>query len=182
MKCTSCNTGVLEPKFIDGMFPAHICNECEGNWILVEDYVAWKEDNPAYPISNSVTCEISDTETALLCPQTGTIMRKLRISSNISHRLDYSVAVGGIWLDKGEWSIIREGGLANSLNAVVTTQWQKNIRTNNSTENFVSLYNDKFGEETYEKLKDIRSWINAHPNKHDLQAYLSAEDPYSAER
>lgn len=182
MKCTSCKAGVLSPSFIDGLFRAHTCTHCGGNWILVEDYVSWKENNPAYSFSDDVSCEAEDTESALLCPQSGTIMRKFRITSDSSHRLDYSAAVGGVWLDKGEWDLMKKDGLAGSLNAVLTAQWQKNIRMNTAKDNFADLYIEKFGRETYDRVKEIRQWLNEQPNKADLRAYLLAEDPYSAER
>ena len=182
MKCTSCKVGDLSPSFIDGLFRAHTCTQCGGNWILVEDYVSWKENNPDYQVAENISCEVADTETALLCPQSGVIMRKFRITSKNSHRLDYSAPVGGIWLDKGEWDLIKQDGLASSLNAVLTVQWQKNIRMTTAKDNFTALYSDKFGDESYSKAKEIRKWLDAHPNKSDLRAYLLAEDPYSAER
>jgi len=73
MKCTSCKNGELTPSFIDGQFRAHTCSNCGGNWILIEDYVTWKERNPQFSFDESVLCEIEDSKTALLCPATGTI-------------------------------------------------------------------------------------------------------------
>ncbi|WP_064608261.1 TFIIB-type zinc ribbon-containing protein [Photobacterium sp. J15] len=182
MKCTGCKVGALAPSFIDGLFRAHTCTHCGGNWILIEDYVSWKENNPEYVFSDDIACEAVDTETALLCPQSGKIMRKFRITSDTTHRLDYSAAVGGVWLDKGEWELMKKDGLAGSLNAVLTAQWQKNIRMNNAKDNFAELYKEKFGQESYNKVREVREWLNAQPNKADLRAYLLAEDPYSAER
>lgn len=182
MKCTSCKVGYLAPRIMDDLFRAHTCTECGGNWILIEDYVVWKENNPDFNVADDITCEAVDTETALLCPQSGKIMRKFRITSKRPHRLDYSAFVGGVWLDKGEWDLIKQDGLAGSLNAVLSVQWQKNIRIDTAKVNFTSLYTDKFGEESYSKLKEIRQWLDDHPNKADLRAYLLAEDPYSAER
>lgn len=48
MYCTKCKIGVLKPSFLDGLFRAHICSGCGGNWILVEDFVAWKEHNSEF--------------------------------------------------------------------------------------------------------------------------------------
>ena len=170
------------PSFIDGQFRAHTCSNCYGNWILIEDYVSWKERNPQYTFDDSVTCEIEETTTALLCPVTGTIMRKFRLCSSTTHRIDYSAGVGGVWLDKGEWELLKEKGLAGSLNAMLTAHWQRNIRINNTKENFAEIYKDKFGQETYNKIKELREWLYQQPNKADLRAYILAEDPYSAEK
>ncbi|RWX54528.1 zf-TFIIB domain-containing protein [Photobacterium chitinilyticum] len=182
MKCTSCKVGVLSPSFIDDLFRAHTCTHCGGNWVLVEDYVSWKESNPEFQFTDNVSCEAVDTESALLCPQSGKIMRKFRITSESAHRLDYSASVGGVWLDKGEWDLMKKSGLAGSLNAVLTAQWQKNIRMNTAKDNFSDMYTEKFGQESYIKAKEIRQWLNDHPNRADLRAYILADDPYSAER
>jgi Zn-finger nucleic acid-binding protein len=182
MKCTSCKSGELLPSFIEGQFRAHTCSNCGGNWVLVEDYVSWKERNPQYIFDEEVSCEADDNKHALLCPVTGTIMRKLRLSTRSSHRLDYSASVGGVWLDKGEWELLKEEGLAGSLNAVLTAHWQRNIRINNTKDNFTEIYKDKFGVQNYDKIKQLREWLNQQENKADLRAYLLAEDPYSAEK
>jgi len=182
MPCTSCKNGELAPSFIDGQFRAHTCSNCGGDWILIEDYVSWKERHPQFSFDESVLCEIDDTKTALLCPVTGTIMRKLRISTSTSHRLDYSASVGGVWLDKGEWELLKEKGLAGSLNAVLTAHWQRNIRMNNIKDNFSEIYRDKFGQNSYNKIKELREWLYSQPNKADLRAYILAENPYSADK
>ncbi|CAM3897445.1 hypothetical protein VA7868_00501 [Vibrio aerogenes CECT 7868] len=185
MNCTHCNNGTLRPSFIDGLFRAHTCSGCGGNWILIEDFVTWKEKNEAYhfPADYRLSEEVGeDTKRALICPVSGVIMRKFKISAKNDHRIDYSVPVGGIWLDKGEWELLKAEGLAGALNQVVTAQWQKKIREENAADNFSALYEAKFGQADYAKIRDIREWLNAHPQKADLRSYLLAEDPYSAEK
>lgn len=182
MNCTSCKQGQLNPSFIEGQFRAHTCSNCAGNWILIEDYVAWKERNPQFTFNSDIQCDIDETTQAMLCPITGTIMRKLRISTTTEHRVDYSASVGGVWLDKGEWELLKNENLAGSLNAVLTAHWQRNIRLNNTKDNFTEIYQEKFGEDTYKKVKELREWLYQQPNKADLRAYLLAENPYSAEK
>jgi hypothetical protein len=109
-----------------------------------------------------------------------TIMRKFKTSATNTHRLDYSSAVGGLWLDKVEWELLVSGGLAGSLNALITDAWQRRIRQSNAKDSFVDIYHDKFGDDVYIKIKEMREWLNAHPQKIDLRAYLVAEDPHSA--
>jgi Zn-finger nucleic acid-binding protein len=182
MKCTSCNQGELSPCFLEGQFRAHTCDSCGGNWILIEDYVTWKEHNPEFELSDKANFEVDDTKNALLCPVTGRIMQKFRIAHDCDHRLDYSASVGGVWLDNGEWDYLKQQNLAGSLNAILTAHWQKSIREDNAKATFSELYQSKFGEESYTKAREIRTWLAGHPNKADLRAYLLAEDPYSAER
>ena len=69
MKCTSCKQGELNPSFIEGQFRAHTCSNCNGNWILIEDYVAWKERNPQFSFDENLQCDVDETKQAILCPQ-----------------------------------------------------------------------------------------------------------------
>jgi len=182
MKCTSCKQGTLIPSYIEGQFRAHTCSHCQGNWILVEDYISWKERNPEFTFDDTTTCSVEETTTAMLCPVTGVIMRKLRVSHNVEHKIDYSTNVGGVWLDKGEWELLKQEKLAGSLNVILTSHWQRNIKINSAKDNFAAIYEDKFGQDTYEKVKSLREWLYEQPNKADLRAYILAEDPYSAEK
>jgi Zn-finger nucleic acid-binding protein len=183
MKCTSCNQGALEPTFLEGQFRSHKCTNCHGDWILIEDYAAWKERHPDYEFADSIAFEESETEDskrALFCPVSGTVMSKYKLSSRNKHRLDYSVTVGGIWLDKGEWELLKVEGLAGSLNSMVTQSWQTRLRAQTAKEHFGDIYSSKFGEENYAQVKAFREWLLAQDNKADLRAYVLAQDPYSA--
>jgi len=185
MNCTACSKGKLNPSFIDGLFRAHTCSECGGDWILIEDYAAWRERHPDYEFAKDIQFEeekVLDKKQAILCPVTNTIMRKFKISAHNTHRLDYSSATGGLWLDKGEWELLSQEGLAGSLNALVTDSWQRKIRQDSAKENLSDIYSDKFGDDVYSKLKEMREWLKTQPQKADLRAYLMAEDPYSAIR
>ncbi|WP_289027793.1 hypothetical protein [uncultured Paraglaciecola sp.] len=64
----------------------------------------------------------------------------------------------------------------------MTQHWQKNIRNNNSRQNFSDIYEAKFGNENYLKIKEIRNWLVSQEQKSDLRAYLLAEDPYSVDK
>ncbi|MEP1447558.1 MAG: zf-TFIIB domain-containing protein [Paraglaciecola sp.] len=185
MNCTACNEGTLNPSFIDGLFRAHTCSNCGGDWILIEDYAAWRERHSDYEFAKNIQFEEEqalDNKHAILCPVTHTIMRKFKISAHNSHRLDYSSRIGGLWLDKGEWELLSREGLAGSLNALVTDAWQRKIREDSAKEHFSDIYSDRFGDDVYNKIKDIRAWLQSQPHKADLRAYLMAEDPYSAKR
>ncbi|WP_444892501.1 hypothetical protein ACJJIE_17520 [Microbulbifer sp. TRSA001] len=109
-------------------------------------------------------------------------MQKVKILASSERRIDYSTVVGGVWLDKGEWNLLKAEGLAGSLNFLVTHEWQKKIRESKAYKNFSEMYKDKFGEDLYDKVKEVREWLISNENKSDILAYLNAEDPYSAER
>jgi Zn-finger nucleic acid-binding protein len=182
MKCTYCKQGRLLPTFIEGQFRAHQCDQCEGQWLYIEDFVTWQETNPDFEFKSEDHYEVDDTKQALLCPVTGTLMQKFRYSKDTAHKLDYSASVGGVWLDKGEWAYLKEFGIAGCINKIFTEQWQKQLREGHAQATFADLYRSKFGSEDYEKAKAIRSWLIDHPAKAELRAYLMAQDPYSTDR
>lgn len=181
--CTSCNSGKLLPTTLDNSLKAKQCNHCHGHWILIEDYVRWKQQQPALHVAADLLADqhyslAEDSAKALLCPLTGVLMRKFRITTDTRRRLDYSPAVGAIWLDAGEWDYIKQSGLAGSLNAMVTEHYQHQLRRDASKQHLASIYAQKFGDEQYQKVREFRLWLEQQPNQADLKAYLNATDPY----
>lgn len=169
---------------MDSLFRCHTCNHCGGNWVLIEDYVAWRERNPDYSFElvDVENLDKHESSKAMLCPVTGSIMSKYRILSTSPHRLDYSSHVGGVWLDKGEWDLLKSEGLACCLNVLITEPWQQKIRADQARISFTNLYQSRLGEADYNKAREIREWLKNHPKKAELRAYLLSADPYTANR
>lgn len=192
MKCTSCKNGDLIPGYLDDLFLSHNCDNCGGHWIYLHDYLHWREYASPEDIDEAEHTNISEesgeettaeeTKQAMLCPKTGNIMLKYRISKDTEHRIDLSPGINGIWMDKGEWSLIKSAGLAGSLNKIFTAPWQRHIKEQNAAEVLRSNYLHHFGEERYLKLKEIKSWLDQQADRNLLVAYLAAKDPYSAIR
>ena len=184
MKCTSCKQGRLEPGYIDTLFSAYTCDKCGGNWIYLVDYLSWQQNAEDFDVSGlpTVAIEAEDTQQALLCPVTGSLMLKYRICHDSNHRLDLSPAVNGIWLDRGEWQLLKNRGLATSLNKIFTAPWQKQVRDDSAKATFEGLYDDKFSEQGHAKLKTLRDWLADQNQRAAMIAYLAAVDPYSANK
>jgi len=182
MHCPHCKDHPLTPSFLDGLVRAHSCQQCHGNWLLIEDYIAWRERNPEHQFSQSNVFEIIDSKHALLCPVTQSIMQKFKTTHSSDHKLDYSASVGGIWLDNGEWEYLKDNNIAGSLNSIFTSQWQKQLREESTQHAFSDIYEEKFGASNYQTVKEIRQWLSEQDNQADLRAYIVATDPYSADR
>ncbi|MCX4026054.1 zf-TFIIB domain-containing protein [Endozoicomonas sp. SM1973] len=183
MKCTKCKQGFLTPIKLEPTFPCLECSECQGHWLYLEDYLRWLEQSSTEETLESQVnehIEVDDSKQALLCPETGRIMLKYRISADNSHKVDLSPEVNGIWLDKGEWTLLKNEGLARKLNQIFTEPWQRKIREETAQRNFADQYQNTFGEADYEELKHMREWLNSKKNKQSMIAYLLAENPYSA--
>lgn len=184
MKCPACHTGQLQDVQLEPGLAAKQCQQCHGHWLLIEDFAPWAKNQStnAATAPAEVTELADDSSKALFCPQTGTIMRKLRIQHDIDHRLDYSSRVGGVWLDKGEWQLLQQHGLALRLNHLLTDSWQQQIKDEQAKAVFGRQYANKFGAADYAQLQQVRQWLDSNANKRELLAYLQAEDPYSARR
>lgn len=179
MKCTACQQNELKPSYLEGLIPCYTCAGCGGNLLMLTAYLSWLEqnDNPDFVSDESSVVQAEDSAKALLCPKTGAIMTKYKIATDSDHRLDYSPHINAVWMDAGEWELIKKEGLAGRLNQVFTDHWQKELVSQESAEILASLYERKFGED-YAELKRFRERLQNMPEKHEALAYLMAEDPY----
>ncbi len=178
MKCPSCKTETLKSAYLEELFPCHTCDSCKGNWIQLEDYFRWKELKFEKQSDSSVDVEmveLTDTKKALVCPITGKLMLKYRISKESDHRLDLSPYANAVWLDQGEWALLKQQGLAGQINRIFTDPWQKKIRQAVSCENLEALYQEKLGEQDYAKVKEMRNWLADHPHADFIKAYMLAD-------
>ncbi|WP_245614611.1 TFIIB-type zinc ribbon-containing protein [Leminorella grimontii] len=107
-------------------------------------------------------------------------MTKFRISKDTAHRLDLSARVNGIWLDKGEWELLKTHGLAGRLNTLFTDFWQRQVREAQADDRLDEMYRSLLGEDDYEKLKELRNWLKQHPQRERMRAFLLAEGPASS--
>lgn len=183
MKCSSCKVGTLEASRLDGLFSSHSCTHCGGDLILLGDFMQWQKLNPESDLNVDAKVDVISEETskAMICPLSGTIMTKYRISSDSEHRLDLSPTINAVWLDKGEWNLLKEKGLANKLNNIFTNHWQHKIHDEETSEVLNELYIKKFGEH-FDDIKTFKSKLNGMKNPREVIAYLLADDPYLASK
>ncbi len=179
MKCTSCKKGKLAPAYLDNLFPCHTCSHCAGNLVMLSDYLRWLEtnENPDFVNASDAVVEAEETSSAMLCPKSASLMVKYKISKDNDHRLDLSPSINAVWLDKGEWDLLKKEGLAGKLNEIFTASWQHGIREAKISETLGLLYERKFGE-NYEKIKEFKTMVDDMENKSEVIAYLISDDPY----
>jgi hypothetical protein len=58
--------------------------------------------------------------------------------------------------------------------------WQERLQAEEQRRRLEKMYLERFGEEDYAKIKEIRAWLRGHPLGGALVAYLSDKDPYRA--
>ncbi|MFK8018450.1 MAG: hypothetical protein AB8B86_01660 [Pseudomonadales bacterium] len=185
MKCTSCKQGELAPAHIDNMLPSNTCTQCGGSLIFLKDYLRWRdlhgdvEGSVAAKQGNTETDEADESRRALICPVSGKLMLKFRISKETDRKIDLSPSINAIWLDKGEWALLKTNGVANHLNEVFTHTWQRKVREANSRDTLDAMYAEDFGEH-YGAVKEFKKIVEKLECKPELIAYLVADDPYEA--
>lgn len=176
MKCSSCGTGRLEPSNFEGLFACHSCSSCNGDLILLGDFLRWQELNPDSCVETQAGVEVVAEETtrAMICPLSGTLMTKYRISADTEHRLDLSPSINAVWLDKGEWDLLKDKGLTNKLNEIFTSHWQRGIRATETADMLEDLYVQRFGER-YKQIKAFKDVIKGMDNRSEVVAYLLSD-------
>ncbi len=181
MNCTSCHQGVLQNDYLDDLFPCFTCNHCSGNLVFLNDYLRWLENNnnkdAVSDVDTDVEVDTDDTKKAILCPKTSRIMLKYRISKDSEHRLDLSPSINAVWMDKGEWMLLKKAGLAGKLNKIFTHVWQRKIREDETSSTLIALYEKEFGDH-YTDIKAFKKIIDSMNNKSQVIAYLISDDPY----
>ncbi|MCZ6876239.1 MAG: zf-TFIIB domain-containing protein [bacterium] len=115
---------------------------------------------------------------AMLCPDCGHILIKFKVGNGVDFCLDRCNACNGVWLDQHEWETLREQALHVELYHICTSDWQKQRHESEQRAWFDQTYDEKFGQNDYAEIKKVRHWLNLHPKKSDLLAYLTDPDPY----
>lgn len=185
MQCTSCNNGELVSSTLDGSLICHTCSSCHGNWIKLNDYIDWHNtQQPTQAVVDEIGVEVDTVESskALLCPETGSIMTKFRISSDTDHRLDWSNSAGAIWLDNGEWNLLKEKGVADKLNQIFSHEWQEKIVEQTARNTREARLVEKLGEDNYSRLKLVRTWLHeqSDEDKAIMISFLVSRDPFAS--
>ena len=175
MICPACGAKQFAPIKIEGALPADQCQECQGVLVELELYRMWRKNRPqiaAHEYAGEIT-EVNDS--VRLCPQTGRMMTRIRVSNDNPLLLDYSVAAQAIWFDKGEWERLKALGLSDQLDAIVSQRWQVELREAASRERLEQAMRTRFGDAAYEELVRMRDWMATQPNRMEMMAFLNAK-------
>ena len=185
MNCPVCKTIPLATTILEPGLVTNNCEQCQGHWVNNEQYWVWRNqqadnlpeipaDAPTFNINNAVM------ETARLCPQCHRILIKYRVGHNIPFIIDHCGSCGGAWLDKDEWATLKSRNLHDDLHAIFTDNWQDEARRAESRQHLAQMYEKRLGAENYTELKRVKNWIDVHPKKQELLAYLNDNSPLDA--
>ncbi|MCC6298791.1 MAG: zf-TFIIB domain-containing protein [Anaerolineales bacterium] len=181
MKCPVDKTDTLSSIALIENLPAMQCSTCGGVWLDSNAYLAWRkaqgQDHPHKPAAAQVD-PVWDVDELKLCPNSGHIMGRYKILADTDFHLDRCGHCNGIWFDKNEWDVLVELGLHDNVNEFFTRPWQDDLHAAETRNHLDKLYLEKFGAEDYERIKNVREWMNGHPRKGMLIAFLQSDDPY----
>ena len=176
MKCPACSSKRTSQISLTENLLATQCDSCQGVWIPHKNYEAWQKtfEEPLPEKSfTEVDLEIEDRPGAKVCPQCGKILLKFKVGHGLDFFVDTCSACGGIWLDKHEWDALKAKNLHDEIHRIFSTSWQKQIREDRLEETMEKVFRNRFGSETFQKVSEIKSWLNDQPNKDELMAFLN---------
>ena len=179
MNCPLCKTANLEKVLLEAELPSLKCDGCGGNWVSGSVYWNWLETHRhRSPVAELPVDEpVIDVEKAKLCPECRRIMVKYWVGHGIAFALDHCPSCRGIWFDRNEWDVLKSRNLHDTINSIFTAPWQSEVeREHRRKEAELSSLN-KFGAEDYAEMKRIRRWLNQHPRREEILAYLSNVNP-----
>ncbi len=176
MDCPVCKVGGLFLKEVESDLVGLECRQCEGRWIQSYQYWKWRDglgdDAPEVPAGEVKELDVDDSTAAKLCPECGHILIRHPVGHGISFELDRCGNCGGTWFDHNEWENLKSRNLHDDVHLIFSTIWQKEVRRQEHEQAMEDFYAGKFGAEDFEKLKEIKAWINGHALKKEVRAFL----------
>lgn len=172
--CPRCPQTGLKHTLISESLPAHTCPSCAGILISLVAYRLWRETYKATKEPGFRPTEIApadDPEGAITCGKCRALMTKYRISADVPNRIDFCASCEDIWLDEGEWALVESLAGSEHLSTIITQPWQRRIRMESEAHMEDERLRAVFGND-YQKVSDFREWLNSHPARDEVFAYL----------
>jgi Zn-finger nucleic acid-binding protein len=177
MKCPLCKTEELDFSSLENNLTSRHCHKCGGNWIPSFEYWKWREEHkdglpetaegqviPPNPVTTALI--------AKLCPECNRILIKYRVGHGANFSIDKCGNCGGVWFDKNEWEALKARDLHDDVYLIFTSPWQDQIRSQESRRAQEEIYRKKFGVEDFNQIQRVKAWIDRHPRKQEILAYL----------
>ncbi len=174
MNCPQCKGYQLEPVEIEPGLIAAKCSKCNGTQLPLMNYRFWLDrfsgvgnDSDALEIQ-----EVEDNQKALACPKCSRFMTKFKVGVNTTNRIDLCTGCDEVWLDKGEWRLLKQLDLHDKLPKIFTDAWQRNIRIERQQDFIDQRYKALLGELDFKTLSEFKKWLDQHAEKEQIKQYL----------
>ncbi len=181
MKCPVCKQPSLQLISLSESLPANQCSNCNGIWVSSNQYLAWvrlqEKPLPEKPADETIAPQLH-TDTLKLCPESGRIMKRFKVFPSVDFYLDRCGHCNGIWFDSHEWDALVSMNMQDKVNQFFTAPWQDKLHKKESRANMDRIFRDKLGEEDYQRIREVRAWMEDNPRRAMLIAFLQADDPF----
>jgi Zn-finger nucleic acid-binding protein len=182
MNCPLCLAPTLIPHTVEPDLPAQHCTRCGGLFLASTAYWAWLERHgPLLPERPAPEQPVNTAEpaSAKRCPACGYLLLRYAIGHALAFGLDQCGHCNSFWLDRDEWALLRERNLHDKLHKITTAPWQRQLRQEASRAALAAIYTEAFGATDYAELRRVRAWLDSHPQRQRMRAYLIDRDPYA---
>lgn len=147
-----------------------------GQWVASKKYFEWVERHDEHAASEDpgghAAQVVSDSKAGKLCPECGCFLIRYRAGSDLKFHLDHCGRCGGVWFDQAEWDVLRQRGLHRHVHAIFTEARQAQIRRAEHEAAEQARMRKRLGDDTYDRMIEIRQWIDTHPHRAELYAFL----------
>lgn len=178
MQCPACREGTLQPASLDDGPDAARCSRCGGLWIHAQNYWQWAPTDigvPPLPPEGATHAVEADTDKPKSCPHCGRLTVRRKVAPGESFLIDRCTNCGGFWLDDGEWPQLVATGLHKALHILASDIWQARVRTQDIARSRESQDRAMLGDDMYNKLIEIKTMIDADPNRSFILAFLKGD-------
>ncbi len=174
MQCPVCKKGSMSPTDLDDGLSGMTCETCSGVWLDRTKYDTWRAKQPQDLPETTMPAQtnMSDTHKAKICPRCSHLLLPYRVGHGLSCSIDYCSACGGVWFDQNEWATIKAKNLHDNLHDIVSQNWQTAVRKLEVQKSVTQTFARHLGD-SYLKAQEIKTWLQGHPQKALLLAYLT---------
>ncbi|MBN2210229.1 MAG: zf-TFIIB domain-containing protein [Sedimentisphaerales bacterium] len=177
MQCPVCKTSVLKHQELESGLKSMFCPGCKGTWIASYQYWLWRDKHgkslPEIPLAKENDADIHDNITAKLCPECGHFLIRYPVGHGCAFQLDRCGHCGGMWFDCQEWEALKRRNLHDDVHLIFSEVWQHRVRNEERHRDREKFLEQKFGQKDYARIKEIKAWLQNHPQSGELYAFLN---------
>lgn len=165
MKCSQCEGYSLEPLELEPSLIAAGCEKCGGVLLPLLNYQYWLTTLEGSVDSHLDIDHLQDNKQAMICPKCARFMIKYRIDIDQSNKLDVCANCSEVWLDKGEWELLKALDVHEKLPLITTNRWQQDLNQQFLKDLQEKRYRDTLGDTAYYKSADFKMWLDQQKKK-----------------
>ena len=172
--CTSANW--LEPaRLEEGKLSAWRCPACNGHWIRSAEFWRWRAvagENIAETPASETARTAPEAGGLRVCPDCHHVLGRYKVGHGVGFTVDRCRNCEGAWLDGGEWEALRVRNLHDDLPRIFEDEWQRAVKREVAAHTTEESFRRRLGDEDYRRIQELRTWLDPHPKRSELFAYL----------